>query len=66
MFHYFSKLYNQMKQMTSVIFSKNICVLQVTKIVYTGRAIYIVGCITIRDITIGVAWWVSYTGQKSL
>ena len=55
MFHNFTKLYNQVKQTTSVIFSKNICVFHVTEIVHTGHAIDIVGCITIGDITIGVA-----------
>ena len=32
MFHYFTKVYNQMKQMTSVLFSYNICVMHVTEI----------------------------------
>ena len=45
--------------------------MHVTERVYTGHAIDIVGCITIRDIsmgdiTIGLAWWVPYIGQKSL
>ena len=38
---------------------------------YTGHVIDIVGCITIgniaiRDITIGLACWLPYMGQKSL
>ena len=54
MFYYFTKLYNQMKQMTSVIFSlKNLCYACYQDKVYTGHAIDIVGCITIGDITIG-------------
>ena len=33
---------------------------------YTGHALDIVGCITIGDITIDLAWWVPFMGQKSL
>ena len=59
-----------MKQMTSVIFSKNICVMHVTEIkcnlVHTGHALDIEGCITKGDITIGLAWWLPYMGKKQL
>ena len=60
MFHYFTKLYNQMKLL------KYVCYARCQDKVYTGHAIDIVGCITIGDITIGLAWWVPHMGQKSL
>ena len=33
---------------------------------YTGQALDIEGIVTIVDITIGLALWVPYMGQKSL
>ena len=33
---------------------------------YTGHDINLVGCITIGDINIGLAWWVPYMGQNLL
>ena len=60
MFHYSTKLYNQMKLL------KYLCYACYRDKVYTGNAIDIVGCITTGDLTIGLAWWVPYMGQKSL
>ena len=33
---------------------------------YTGHALDIVGCITTRDITIGLAWWVPYGSEITM
>ena len=67
MFHYFTKLYNQLKQMTSVIFFlKYLCYACYRDKVYTGHALDIEGFITIGDIIIGLARWVPYMGQKQL
>ena len=48
------------------ILQKYLCYACYRDKVYTGHASDIGGFITIGDITIGLAWWVPYMGQKSL
>ena len=66
MFHYFAIIYQDETDDKCYILLKYLCHACCGDKVYTGHALDIEGFITIGDITIGLACWVPYMGQKSL